>query len=126
MSFQVGAGGERVAGAGDDRDAKRWVVTEVTPHLTHQLVGFDVDGVLDLWAVEGDVGDLTALLVEHLCGHDGLILSLLTSSAGWCRGWRATRSGGTRRTECCVGPVAVATNPAWRSALHRRHGCRSR
>ena len=70
MGFQVGAGGERVAGPGDHGNAKPWVVTEVTPYVTQQLVGFDVDGVLDLWAVEGDVGDLTALVVEHLCCHD--------------------------------------------------------
>ena len=67
MGFQVGAGGERVAGSGDHGDAQRRVVAEVAPDVTQQFVGFDVDGVLDLWAVERDVGDLTALVVEHLC-----------------------------------------------------------
>src|ERR1700736_4032348 len=70
MGFQVGAGGERVACPGYHGDAKLWVVTEVTPYVTQQLVGFDVDGVLNLWAVERDVSDLTALVVEHLCCHD--------------------------------------------------------
>src|ERR1700730_3894357 len=111
MGFQIGAGGERVAGSGDHGDAKRWVVTEVTPDVTQQLVGFDVDGVLDFRTVEGDVGDLTALVVEHLCCHDRTH-SLKASSAGWRRGWRAARSGGTRRTGCGVAPVAVPTTPA--------------
>src|ERR1700757_4248938 len=86
MGFQVGTGGERVAGSGDDGDAKRGVITEVTPHLTHQLVGFDVDGVLDFWAVEGDVGDLTALLVEHLCGHAGSLVRVVDVENCWWRG----------------------------------------
>jgi hypothetical protein len=47
---------------------------EVTPEVTHQLVGLDVDGVLDLRAVECDVSDLTALLVEHLCCHARLLV----------------------------------------------------
>jgi hypothetical protein len=66
MGFQVGAGGERVTGSSDDSDAKLWVVTEVAPDIAQKLVGFDVDGVLDFWAVEGDVGNLTALVVENL------------------------------------------------------------
>jgi hypothetical protein len=70
MGFQVGAGGERVAGSGDHGDAQRRVVTEVAPDVTQQLVAFDIDGVLDLRAVKGDVGNLTALVIEHLCSHD--------------------------------------------------------
>jgi hypothetical protein len=46
MGFQVGTGGERVAGSGDHGHAKRRVVTEVAPDVTQQLVGFDADGVL--------------------------------------------------------------------------------
>jgi hypothetical protein len=69
MSFQVGAGGERVTGPGDHGNAKLWVVTEVAPNVAQQLVGFDVDGVLDFGAVEGDVGDLTALVVENFRCH---------------------------------------------------------
>ena len=42
-------------------------VAEVAPDIAQQFVGFDVYGVLDLWAVQGDVGDLAALLVKHFC-----------------------------------------------------------
>jgi hypothetical protein len=77
MSLQIGTGGERVAGSGNHGDAQRWVVTKVAPDVTQQLVGFDVDGVLDLWAVERDVGDLTALVVEHLCRHGRTFLTCL-------------------------------------------------
>jgi hypothetical protein len=69
MSFQVGAGGERVTGSIDDSDAKLWGVTEVAADIAEKLVGFDVDGVLDFWAGEGDVGNLTALVVEDFRRH---------------------------------------------------------
>ncbi len=66
VGLQVGAGAERLARAGQDRDVDRVIVGEVGPRLDHQAVDVRVDRVPGLGAVDRHVGDPVALLVEHL------------------------------------------------------------
>ena len=65
VGLQVGAGAERLAGAGQDRDVDRVVVAEVGPRLDHQPVDVGVDRVARLGPVDRHVGDPVALLVEQ-------------------------------------------------------------
>jgi hypothetical protein len=68
VGLEVGACAEGVAAAGQDRHVDRVVVAEVRPGPAEQLVQLRVDGVLGLWAVEGQPGDPVVLLVDQL-GH---------------------------------------------------------
>ena len=80
VGLQVGAGAERVAGAGEDRDVDRVVVGEVGPGLDHQPVDVGVDRVAGLGAVDRHPGDPVALLVQHLA-HLGLLSSSVVDGA---------------------------------------------
>ena len=53
-----------VAGAGDEGYPGVVVLAEVHPYLAEGLVHGAVEGVEDLGAVEGNVGDVVTLLVE--------------------------------------------------------------
>ena len=66
VGLEVGAGAERLARAGEDRDVHRVVVAEVRPRLDHQAMDVRVDRVPRLRAVDRHVRDPVALLVEHL------------------------------------------------------------
>ena len=73
VGLQVGAGAERLAGAGEDRDVDRVVVAEVGPGLDHQPVDVGVDRVAGLGPVDRQVSDPVALFVEQL-RHRRLLL----------------------------------------------------
>ena len=74
VGLEVGAGAERVAGAGQDGHVDGVVVAKVRPGPDEQVLGVRVDRVAGLGPVQGDVGDPVALLVEHL-RHPGLLRS---------------------------------------------------
>jgi hypothetical protein len=66
VALEVGAGAERVAGTGQDRDVEAVVVAEVRPRLDHQPVDVGVDRVLVVGAVDRQERDPVALLVQQL------------------------------------------------------------
>jgi hypothetical protein len=66
VRLEIRAGAERVSGPGQDRDVNFVVVAEVRPRVDHQPVDVGVDRVLGLGAVDRQVRDPVALLVQQL------------------------------------------------------------
>lgn len=70
VRFQIGAAAKGLlARSGEDGQFHRVVIAKITPGIPEFLVHFQVNGVHRLGAVEGDVGDFTALFIDHF-GHD--------------------------------------------------------